>query len=311
MKNPWILFSICLAVTSLAFSEAPPSKPHQWDQWKFNEKIAWRGCHLDPRIPYAPLADKLLVKKILEGEIPTAKVLFATDDPSQIFMENLPKTFIMKANNASGRGIFVKDGIVMSTRSRIGEFVPIKCTNAYLRSYAKQWLKNGFRTAEEKQYGLIKPMIFFEEFLEDHTKEIGIFYFNGKVRVIAVFFLDGYVNHPTVSWYDENWNIIDVRHPIYKVIMEPIEKPVYMDRLIAFGERFAEKMDLVRIDFFVAKDEVYFGEFTFTPGGGSSALTHLNQLMKDYWEFPSPEDPLTNSYLNHLLDRASSLSKGL
>lgn len=303
MNTRCMIFLLCLLVAPL-FSIDPPSKPSQWDNWNFDQKVQWRGENLDPRIPYAPLVDKLHVKKIVQGEVATAKVYLETDDPAQICMENLPQNFIMKANNASGRGILVKNGMILATKKRERKFVPKACSDEVLRSYASKWLTNLYREDKEKQYALIKPMIFFEEFLEDISMEIELYFFNGKVRVIALFFVDGYTKNPRVSYYDENWNALEVTHPKFVVNHEPIQKPPYMDKLIAFGELFAEKIDHVRIDFFVTNEEVYFGEFTFTTGGGYQ-LPHLNKIVGNYWSFPDPTDPLVNPVLNELLLRAN------
>lgn len=277
-----------------------PEKPLNWNKWTFSQKIRWRGVNLDPRIPYGPLVDKLQVKHIVQDEVSTAKVFFATNDPAEIFLENLPNNFIMKANNASGRGVLVKDGVVIATKKRETNFVQKKCSNEFLRSYAKKWLINLDVAKKQKQYGLIEPMILFEEFLEDITMEIELYLFNGKVRVIAVFFVDGYNKNPVVSYYDENWNLFQINHPRFLTKSEPIEKPAYMDKLISFGERFGEKMDHVRIDFFLRGNDIYFGEFTFTTGGGYS-LHHLNLMVGNYWDFPDPNDSLINPYLNNLL----------
>lgn len=268
------------------FSSIPPSKPAGWDAWRFNQKIKWRGKHLDPRIPYASLVDKLLVKKIVHDEIATAKVFFATNDPREISLEKLPSTFMMKSNNASGRGILVKDGLVMATKKREG-IVPKKCTNELLRRYAKKWLSEIYGSDNEKQYRLIKSMIFFEEYLEDITMELELYLFNGKVRVITLFFANGYTNKPSVSYYDENWNLFDVIHPRFISKNDPIEKPPYLEKLIAFAERFGAQMDHVRVDFFITPKEIYFGEFTFTTGGGIG-VSHLNSIMGNYWDFPDP-----------------------
>lgn len=299
----YLIFFVLLVEVQL-FSLPPPNKPSNWDNWKFSQKIIWRGRNLDPRIPYGPLVDKLKVKKIMQNEIPTARVIFATNDPSQIFVEKLPKTFVMKANNASGRGILVKDGIVLATKKRESNFSPTKCTNTFLRSYAEYWLKDLYAKNGEKQYELVKPMIFFEEYLEDITMDIELYFFNGKVRLIALLFNNGYEKKPNVSFYDENWNLfVDIKHPTLVVRTEPIEKPSWIDKLIAFGERFAEKMDHVRIDFFVSKNTIYFCEFTFTTGGGYN-MNHLNFMVGNYWNFPHPNDPLVNPYLENLLRRA-------
>jgi hypothetical protein len=223
-------------------------------------------------------------------------------------MENLPKTFMMKSNNASGRGILVKNGVVMATRKRESNFQPIICTDEFLRSYAKKWLSTIYAENQEKQYALIKPMVFFEDYIEDITHEIELYFFNGKVRLITLFFIDSYLNKPEVSYYDENWNLFDIKHPSFQVRTKPVEKPAYVDELIAFSERLVNKIDHVRVDFFISKDEIYFGEFTFTTGGGNN-LEHLNKMVGSYWNFPNPKASLENPYLNGLLNRADSLKK--
>lgn len=297
-----LLISFALLIDVQLFSSAAPRKPSDWDNWTFNQKIIWRGLNLDPRIPYGPLVDKLQAKKIVQNEMPTAKVFFATDDPSQIFIKKLPDSFVMKANNVSGRATLVKDGRIIATKKHNGNFVSKKSTNSFLRAYATKWLASLYGRNKETQYALIKPMILFEEYLEDITNEIGLFFFNGKVRVIVVYFTGGYTKKPMVSYYDENWNQFNItNHPTLVLKTEPIERPPYMDKLIAFGERFAEKIDHVRIDFFVSKNDVYFGEFTFTTAGGHN-LKNLNVMVGRHWNFPDPNDPLVNTYLNDLLD---------
>jgi hypothetical protein len=297
---------LLLLISIKAFCELPPNKPKEWDHWKFNQKILWRSTHLDPRIPYAPLVDKITAKQVVQEDIKSAQTYFATDDPSQIFMENLPDTFIMKANNACGRGILVKNGVIIATRKRETDFQPIPCTNEFLRSYAEKWLSTLYAKGKEMQYGLVKPMVFFEEYIEGITHEIELYFFNGKVRVITLFFIDGYTTIPEVSYYDENWNLFNTTHPLFRIKTEPIEKPAYIDELIAFSERLVKKIDHVRVDFFIKGDEIYFGEFTFTTGGGHG-LHHLNKAIGKRWKFPSPKKSLVNPYLNDLLKRANCL----
>lgn len=297
-----------LLIATQAFSLSPPSKPTGWDDWTFGQKIAWRGLNLDPRIPYGPLVDKLQVKQIVRDEMQVAKVFFATDDPSHIFIKKLPTTFVMKVNNSSGKSLLIKNGMLMKMKNQRVESSSKKCMISFLRSCAENWLVDVHVANKEKQYGLVKPMIFFEEYLENITMEVELYFFNGKVRLISLFSNDEFTGDVTASYYDEDWKIFDVTHPMnscfcdYRVNTKPIEKPPYIDRLIAFGERFAEKIDHVRIDFFVRGQDIYFGEFTFTTEGGNN-LDHLNTMMESYWDFPDPNNPLVNPYLDDLLLR--------
>lgn len=285
----YICLFLAVACSGFCLSP-PPSCPAKWDEWLFYQKIGWRGLHLDPRIPYELLVDKLEVKKHVSDDILIAKTLFATDDPELIFIELLPKTFMMKANNACARGLLVKDGILMSTKKYDTKFVPIVATNEILRSYAKNWLESPYLADKELQYGLIKPMILFEEYLENHNMEIQLFCFSGKTQLIRIFFRGTCKNkHDLFSYYDSNWNLFPYSYQDYET--EEIEKPEYLDKLISFSEKFTTNIDHVRVDFFLNGKDVYLGEFTFTTSGGSKGLIldDLQKFLGDCWAYPDSD----------------------
>lgn len=266
-----------------------PEKPADWDEWIFNQKISWRGQHLDPRIPYASLVDKLKVKAIVGKNLLTAKTLFSTDNPRLIVLKALPKNYIMKANNASGRGLLVKEGLILASRKRDIDFIPIKATKKILRSYAKEWLETPYSPSTEMQYALMKPMIIFEEYLENLTMDIELFCFNGKVGLIEILFIDDYKKMPVISFYDANWNLLEATHPDLEVKNERIDKPEWLDELIRFVGRFTRNIDHVRVDFYFNGKDVYFGEFTFTTGG-NVVPEKFQKMLGSYWEFPGVEN---------------------
>lgn len=275
-----------LIFTCSGFCLSPlPEKPSCWDDWNFDEKIAWRGQHLDPRIPYGPLVDKLEVKNIVGNSIITAKTLFATNNIQLISTKALPENYVMKANNASGRGLLIKNGMVLARKKRDVDFVPIQATNEVLRSHAKYWLEDLFARNIELQYGLITPMILFEEYLENLTMDIELFCFNGKVQLIEILFIDHYKKNPVISFYDPNWNLLKTSHPHHEVKNEKIDRPKWLDELIAFSEKFTQNIDHVRIDFYLNGDDIYFGEFTFTTGKGVIPK-NFQQILGSYWPYP-------------------------
>ena len=116
-------FLLLLSILFVSFTPIP-KKPPYWDHWTFSKKVIWRGKNLDPRIPYELLVDKLKVKEIMQAHVLVAKTLFATDEPKKISVANLPKTYLMKANNGSGRGLLVKDGILLARKKRDLDFIP-------------------------------------------------------------------------------------------------------------------------------------------------------------------------------------------
>jgi hypothetical protein len=280
-----VLF-LFLLVSSFAFcTSSIPEKPSGWDEWTFDEKIAWRGQHLDPRIPYATYADKIKVKEIVGNSILTAKLLRATDNLRLISTRGLPRSYLMKPNNASSRGLLIIDGMILARMKRDCNFVPVAAKDRTLRLYARHWLSTPFNPHTEFQYGLIKPMILFEEYLEDITLDIELFCFNGEVKLIEVLFTDSYKNNPVISFYDRNWNLLQTTHPVHEVKNTPIDRPLCLDELFAFAKQFTQDIDQVRVDFFLNGKDPYFGEFTFTTGTKVVPET-FQQMLGRCWKYP-------------------------
>ena len=122
-----IFFILSCLLFSLGFcSPSIPPKPRGWDNWDFNQKVAWRGEKLDPRIPYGLLVDKLRVKEIIKNSVLVAKTLLATDDPKDISIQSLPSSYVMKANNACDRGVLVKDGMIWADTSKMSTSLPLR-----------------------------------------------------------------------------------------------------------------------------------------------------------------------------------------
>ena len=47
-----------------------------------------------------------------------------------------------------------------------------------------------------------------------------------------------------------------------------IPKPEGMDQLFEYAEKLSKPFPFVRADFYLERGQAYFGELTFTPGGG-------------------------------------------
>lgn len=276
------LLVLFLTYFSIGFcSISIPPKPAQWDEWTFDKKLYWRARHPDPRIPYDLLVDKLRVKEVLKDLVPTAKVLAATDDPETIAIENLPQNYVMKANNASARGLVVKDGIIIARRKKSSGFTPKVATTEILRSYADKWLKSPYSLRfDERQYDLVKPQIFFEELLENFVMDIELFCFYGKVELIKIAF---YKDRFDVVILDLDWNVIKTN-----IKNKKIAKPVWIDKLLAFTEKLTQNIDHVRVDYYLLDNDIYFGEFTFTTA--LHLVPKSRQLeMGSYWIYPDEE----------------------
>ena len=266
-----------IIITSLGFGGVHP-KPPEWDGWTFDEKRTWRGRHPDPRIQYKVLVDKFRVKEVLAGQdtVKVAKTYYHTNDPSTILLENLPSSFVMKANNACNCTLKVVDGIVHASCKQC--FKPKPATNEILIKYATDFLKTKYwYNYGEKQYSLVTPTILFEEYLPNLSMDIEFFCFYGKVRLVKA----GYYQKQWKDfYYDLDWNLLKTNTPGAKVA-----RPEWLEKMISFTEELAKNIDHVRVDYFVCGNDIYFGECTFTTG--ERVVPKILQMeISSYWLYP-------------------------
>ena len=244
-----------------------------WARMSFIDKVRWRNLH--PIMNSWYFADKILAKDIARQRAPeckTARILQIPEKLQDIDIRTLPKDYVFKANHGSGWYIKVKDGRNVST----GENV----TNSILIEAAKDWLSRICSWGNEKQYIPITPRIFFEEYLGE-IQEVRCFCFDGAVKFIMVdIALSGAIKS---TIYDRNWKRIHAqwRDPRGS----DIAKPKNLPKLIRIADELAAGIDFVRIDMYIKGNDVYFGEFTFTPNGGQGSITPLefDRLWGSYW----------------------------
>lgn len=58
------------------------------------------------------------------------------------------------------------------------------------------------------------------------------------------------------DWYDTDWNLLDVFY------FSPIKKN---QKLLSVAEKLSQDFPYVRVDLYVANNQIYFGELTFRP----------------------------------------------
>lgn len=225
-----------------------------------NEKILW--LKLFNRDPLQTIcADKFLVREYVSkkiGEKYLVKLLNKYDDINEIDLKSLPNTpFIIKANHTSGTFKIVKDKNDINIES--------------LKNEGKEWLsKNYYSVAREWQYKNIKPCIIVEELLKGEDgkipNDIKFICINGKVEMINVD-SNKEIKHYRNN-YDKNWEPLPFRWPKEYFPTKIQDKPKNLDLLIQLAENLSKDFDFARVDFYVVKDQIYFGEITFHPTSG-------------------------------------------
>lgn len=226
----------------------------------FNEKIQWLKLY-DSTPLKTKLADKYQVREWVKekiGEEYLIPLLGVWDKAEDIDFDKLPEQFVLKCNHGSGYNIIVKD------KSKIDKKKTIK--------KLKDWLMEdfSFKTGFELHYSNIPRKIIAEEYMSeirDSLYDYRFFCFGGKCKSIWVDIKSGTPNHERLI-FDENWNKINVKVK-WPEIKTKISKNKNFDKMKNIAEFLSKGFSLVRVDFYLVKNKIYFGEMTFTSMSGT------------------------------------------
>jgi len=237
----------------------------------FNEKLQWLKIH-DRNPEYTKMVDKYEAKKYVSeiiGKnyiIPTIGVYERFED---IKFEELPQKFVIKCTHNSGGVVVVNDKNCINRKKLQKKF----------KNLLKQ---NFFYVSREYPYKNVKPKIIIEENIqpENETSQINdykLMCFNGKVKCSFVCSNRNTTSGLCVNFYDKNWNPMPFeRH--YKKNPIEIPKPNQYDKMVELAEKLSKNIPFVRVDFYIVKNKIFFGELTFYPGGG------VEEFTPDVWD---------------------------
>ena len=228
----------------------------------FNEKILF--SKLNNRFEEGHLlADKFLVRDFVKytlGEDYLISILGIYDNVESINTYNLPKKFVIKATQGSGWNIIVKDKDTFNWEE--AKVTLTKWLNQDYSLYGREW-----------QYNWETNKILIEKFLENNESsplhDYKFFCFNGEPKYIQVD-VDREKDHKR-NFYDLQWNLQEFRlmYPNTEVV---ISKPKELEKMISLAKKVSgklkDKMNFVRVDFYINEGKIYFGEITFHPDGG-------------------------------------------
>ena len=96
-----------------------------------------------------------------------------------------------------------------------------------------------------------------------------VYCFNGEPKYIMVCVGREKGGHPKFYFFDLEWNLARI-NPDSKNAPDGfmLDKPRCLDKLIECSKKLSKPFPFVRADFFIVGEKLYFGELTFTPGGG-------------------------------------------
>lgn len=227
---------------------------------RYSEKLQWYKLHYRHSL-MTQCADKYGVREYVDSKglksiLNRLYAVYSTTD--EININSLPQKFVMKTTNGSGTNIFCTDKKQFNL-------------NSAKRNLNKWMNRDTFSLGREWSYKGVTPRIVVEQYLEDEgnpyngINDYKFICFNGEPKYI-VLDVDRYFDHKR-NIYDIDWNFIDVNTD-HQNFGDCVPKPEKLDEMVSVAQTLAEDFPCVRVDLYLVKGKVYFGELTFYPWTG-------------------------------------------
>lgn len=239
----------------------------------YSEKLQW--IKLNYKNKLLPIcADKYKVRQFVKKcgcENILTKLLWEGYNPCDIPFEDLPQKFVIKVTHGSGMIIICKNKNELNISKTI-RTLKRRLKEKYLPCYG-EWF-----------YGVIKPRIIIEEFLDDgkgySPVDYKIYCFHGEPKYIIAH-VDRFTNYRS-NIYDLEWNPIQNINISLKE-MDPnltVEKPKELDQLLEYARILSKHFIHVRVDLYILNSKIYFGELTFTSDSGFVTINPIEMEEK-------------------------------
>ncbi|MCI8544543.1 MAG: glycosyltransferase [Lachnospiraceae bacterium] len=225
----------------------------------YNEKLQWIKLY-DHNELMPKCCDKFAVRQIVRelgcGEI-LNDLLWEGFRPEDIPFAELPDKFVIKVTHGSTFNIICTD------KNRLNKEKAVqKC---------RKWLRTKFLPCYgEWFYGIEPPRIIVEKYIESddgcQLRDYKVFCFNGEPVYIRVD-SDRFTVHRD-DVYTTEWERISGAHMGHGCSGYEFARPKCLPEMMDYARKLSAPFLHARIDFYIVKDAVIFGEITFTNGAG-------------------------------------------
>ncbi len=233
----------------------------------FNEKLNWLKLH-DIHPEYTQLVDKLQVRAYIArvlGEEYLFPLYGAWESFDQIDFDALPNEFVLKCNHDSGSVKIIRDKSKMDHK-------------AMRRFFEGRLKRNPFYDSREYPYKNVTPCIMAEQLMKDadnaaELKDYKFFCFGGKPQFL--YLSEGLANHDTarINYLTLDWKKAPFTRADFAEFDVLPPKPATFEKMLEICEAVSKDMPFVRVDLYDVNGQIYFGEFTFFPGGGYTIMS--------------------------------------
>ena len=241
----------------------------------FNDKIQWLKL-FDQSQTIIDCSDKIKVKKFISNKIGdkyTPRTYLVADTSSEIKLENLPESFVLKTNHDSGTVYLIKDKNNVQWRTLFS-----KLDDAIQKPYG--W-NNG-----EWAYSMIEPKIFFEEYLgkpaETPPPDYKFHCANGNVLWLQYIYDRG--NNTKEVILSNTGDLLGIHLDTKMIHSNQFIKPECFHEMVDLAEKISKDFKYVRVDMFLIDKKIFIGELTFYPlmgcykGSGQQTLGKMLPL---------------------------------
>lgn len=239
------------------------------DPKRYTEKLQWIKLY-DRNPAYTEMVDKYAVKKYVAekiGEEHIIKSIGVWDSADDIDFDKLPDKFVLKCTHDSGP-------VICKDKSKFNKKAAIKKLNKHLRTdfaeIGKEW-----------PYKNVKRRVIAEEYMVDEKtselRDYKFFCFNGEVKCFKIDF-DRQTDHKA-NWYTPEGEFLDIATAVPNDASRKLEMPETLDKMLECAALLSEGIPFLRVDFYEANGQMYFGELTFFNGNG------VSKFNDDKWDF--------------------------
>lgn len=224
----------------------------------YNEKIQYRKLY-DKNPLYSICADKYRVREYVKqkiGEEYLIPLYLVTDKLTMEQWQQLPDSFVAKANHNSGPVQIVKDKNQVIPKNIITEL-----NNQLKIDYGVLSL--------ESFYSDIPRKIIVEKYLKADIEDYKIHCFGNEKMFIDVCTRETGKTESVL--YDKNWKNLGVTAG--NLSRKKFPKPKNFDKMLEIAKKLSEDFDYVRVDLYNVDGKIYFGELTFCENSGFGKFT--------------------------------------
>lgn len=242
------------------------------------EKLQWLKLYNKHDV-YTRMVDKVTVKDWVSEKIgseyiiPTIAVYNNTDE---IDFEKLPNQFVLKCNHNSKVGLCIcKDKFSFNIQRAIKELKRGLSENHYMKT--REW-----------PYKNVPRRILAEKYMEEEgasfLHDYKVMCFNGEAKLIE-YHAGRFSGGHTQDFYDTKWNKTTITQGHNGSPCDYIEKkPALLEEMIRLSEVLSADIPHVRVDWYIVKEHLYFGEMTFFDSAGFMPMDKKSdELLLGSW----------------------------